>query len=158
MRSTPAEIDDAVRRFQSGEFQSLRACAKETGVPRTTIQNRLQGTLPAYKAHQNEQLMLQEMEERLVEWVRLEYRAGQGPNYKRFHAMARDLLVQAGKPPEIGRNWHLAFLERHPTIKPLVARKVEASRINSGTTETIVKWFERLDDTVHRFKIRPQHI
>ena len=53
MKSSEADIQDAISRFLAGDFRSLRHCADVTRINRQTIMNQLVGTLPQKEAHQN---------------------------------------------------------------------------------------------------------
>ena len=66
MKSTAAEIDDAVRRFQNGEFPSLSACETVTGVKRQTISARLAGGKSHNAAHDDQLKMPRVIEKELI--------------------------------------------------------------------------------------------
>ena len=66
MKSTSAEIDDAVRRFQDGEFSSLSAYEAATGVKRQTISARLAGGKAHNEAHDSQLKMPRVIEKELV--------------------------------------------------------------------------------------------
>ena len=46
MKASNEQIDDAVTRFLSGEFENSSHAARETGVLRQTIKARLKGAKP----------------------------------------------------------------------------------------------------------------
>ena len=76
MKSTSAEIDDAVNRWKNGEFASWDECRRKTGVIRQTIEKRLQGSQSHHKAHGLQQKMPPEIEEVFIQWILAEDRAG----------------------------------------------------------------------------------
>ena len=153
MKSTSAQIDDAVSRWKNREFESWDECRRKTGVGRTTIQKRLGGSLPHNQAHGGQQKMPEEMETMLVQWILAEDRAGQAPGYARTRAMAEEMLQVAGLPAGLGENWHKRFNARHPEIKAVNSRHVEAARVNACNSETILAFFERLKSIKHEYKI-----
>jgi len=157
MKSTSAEIDDAVNRWENGEFESWDECYRKTGVIRQTIVKRLQGSQSHHKAHALQQKMPPEMEEVFLQWILAEDRAGQAPNYARMRAMAEEMLQGAGLPTGLGENWHHRFKERHPEIKAVHARHVDADRVNACNPEAILEWFERLDAIKREYKINDSH-
>ncbi len=100
MKSTPAQIDDAVARWKNGDFASWDECWRKTGVIRQTIEKRLRGSQPHHKAHGGQQKMPQEMEDVLIQWILAEDRAGQAPGYARTRAMTEEMLEAVGKSGE----------------------------------------------------------
>ena len=138
MKSTPENIDDAVRRWNSGEFESFAHCERETGVLRQTIQKRLDGAKPPRQAHGEQQKMPPEMEDILIEWIKAEDACGNAPGYARTRSMAEDMLRFAGLPADLGENWHKHFAKRHPDIKAVHARQTEADRINACNTAAVL--------------------
>jgi len=153
MKSTPDQIDNAVERWKSGEFTSWDDYQRKTGVVRQTIKRRLKGTQTAHKAHVSQQKIPQEMENLLIQWILIEDRAGQAPNYARMRAFAEEMLAAAGLPSGLGENWHKRFNKRHEEIKAVNARHVEADRVNACNSETILAWFEKLKQIKHEYKI-----
>jgi hypothetical protein len=159
MKSTEAEVNNAVQRFLNNEFRSLRHCEEKTGVCRQTISARLAGRKPHNIAHSDNQKLSPELEKELVEWIILEDRAGNAPGYARVRAMAEEMLEAVGKKGEdaiLGNKWHTNFISRHDTqIGAVFARKVDAARINGATTDVINEWFDRYEEIVHEHKITP---
>jgi len=153
MKSTPEQIDDVVRRWNSGDFASFHACAKETGVLRQTIQKRVNGAKPAYEAHGGQQKMPPEMEDMLVEWIKAEDLSGNAPGFVRTCVMAEDMLQFAGLPAYLGENWHKNFAKCHPDIKAVHARQVEAERVNACNEATIIEFFERYKEIKAKYRI-----
>ena len=66
MKSTEEEVQDALRRFSGGEFQSLREMERETGVNRNTVKGRLNGSRPHKEAHSEAQKLPPAVEEVLA--------------------------------------------------------------------------------------------
>ncbi len=66
MKSTEAEVNDAIRRYLNNEFRSLRHCEEKTGVCRQTISERLADRKPSNIAHSEDQKLTSELEKELV--------------------------------------------------------------------------------------------
>jgi Tc5 transposase DNA-binding domain len=158
MKSSNEQIQDAVTRFLSGEFENSSHAARETGVQRQTIEARLKGAKPHNQAHDTQLKVPRELEEELVQWILAEDRAGQAPGYARTRTMAEEMLEAAGLPSTVGENWHYAFRSRHPEIRAADARHVEASRINACNSETVLAFFEQLKAIKHEYKINDSHV
>jgi hypothetical protein len=153
MKSSAEDISDAVTRYLAGEFESASHAERVTNVKRQTIIARVNGVQPHSEAHNNQLKMPGEMEKVLVEWIKAEDRAGNAPGYLRTRAMATEMLDAAGLPSHLGENWHKAFAKRHPDIKAVQARHVEADRINACNSEAILAFFERLKAIKLEYKI-----
>ena len=59
-------LQGAIRDLELGVFTSQRAAAKAWAVPRTSIQRRLQGSVPHAIAHQQQQRLTPEQESFIV--------------------------------------------------------------------------------------------
>ncbi len=153
MKTTSSQINDAVSRWKNGEFASWEECLRKTGVGRSTIRKRLAGSLPHHQAHGGQQKIPEEMEAILVQWILAEDRAGQAPGYARTRAMAEEMLEACGLPSGLGENWHKRFNTRHPEIKAVNSRHVDAARINACNSATILAFFERLKEIKREYRI-----
>ncbi len=67
--------------------------------------------------------------------------------------MAEDMLQFAGLPADLGENWHKNFAKRHPDIKAVHARQVDAERVNACNEATIVEFFERYKEIKAKYRI-----
>ena len=161
MKSTEAEVNDAIRRYLNNEFRSLRHYGEKTGVCRQTISGRLAGRKPSNIAHSEDQKLTSELEKELVEWIILENRAGNAPGYARVRAIAEEMLIAVGKIGEdtiLGNKWHINFINRHYTqIGAVFARKVKATRVNEASKSVIKEWFERYDKIILEHRIPPSN-
>ena len=68
------------------------------------------------------------------------------------------MLISAGLPAELGENWHKRFNKRHPEIKAVNARHVEASRVKACNSASIRAWFEKLELNKRKFKINDSNM
>ena len=94
----------------------------------------------------------------LVLWIQAEDRAGRAPSYARLRAMAEEMLAVVGDQTGLGENWHKSFVNRHPTIKLVISRKVEAARIKECTKEQISAFFDRFESVKRQYKINDSNI
>jgi hypothetical protein len=102
MKSTPQEIENAVSRFQSGDFRSLVDAETKTGVNRQTISARLSGTQSHQVAHGKTQKLAPEQEKLLVKWILTEDEAGKSPSYHKIREMAEEILAACYGHERIG--------------------------------------------------------
>ena len=120
---------------------------------RQTIQNRLKRAVSAHNAHATQQKMPPKLEDIFVQWILVEDRAGQAPNYARMRAMTEKILQSVRLPTGLGENWHKWFKARHPDIRMINVHHVEAERINACNSEMILAFFERLKTIKDDYKI-----
>ena len=139
---TEDDIQQALQSVANG--QSLRKAALEWGVPRSTLQHRLQGTQPWESAFAQRQRLSPSQESHLVEWVRIQAALGLPPTHQQVRDFADRILRLRGDPQGIGKNWFQAFLKRNPSIKVYRARPIDSQRINGASTDIIRDWFHRL--------------
>ena len=56
--------------------------------------------------------------------------------------MAAELLKDKGDNRDLGRNWHLAFLQRHPDLKSQIISPRSMDRIVAQDRAIFVRWFD----------------
>ena len=65
-----ARIQEALQGIKSGQYKSVNAAAKATGIPRSTLEYQQKGGQSNYNAHTNQQACTPEEEQALIEWIR----------------------------------------------------------------------------------------
>ncbi|XP_072172323.1 uncharacterized protein [Diadema setosum] len=142
------DMEAALRRIQLGE-QSIRAAARDYGLPRATVQDKLHGRTPVCSRQGPSPVLTNDEEARLVNWIVDMSRVGlcQGKAnilnvIKRFlDDDKRDTPFHNNKP---GQAWWEAFLRRHPTItlrKPQPIGK-ERAILTPGRIDRWLREFE----------------
>nr|AER39694.1 transposase [Verticillium dahliae] len=141
-RYTEDEINQALEAIING--QSIKSASTEWGIPRTTLNNRLQGQQPRDIAFSTQQKLSPTQEKHLVEWIRIQAALGLPPTHSQIREFAERILHLQGGPQTIGKNWFQAFTRRNPSIKVQRARPIDSQRINGATTNVIRDWFRYL--------------
>jgi transposase len=85
-------IQSAICDLNAGVFTSQRKAAKAYGVPRSTLQERINGRQPNAIAHQQQQRLTPEQERFLVDWILDEDLRAQPPSHPRVRDMATRIL------------------------------------------------------------------
>jgi hypothetical protein len=62
-------IDSAIRDLENGSFTSVSAAAAANRVPRTTLRDRMNGSMNAKVSHQHQQRLTPEQEDFLANWI-----------------------------------------------------------------------------------------
>jgi hypothetical protein len=117
MDAREVAIQNALRDLSAGVFTSQRAACRAYGIPRSTLQGRVNGHLPHAIAHHNQQRLTSKQEEFLVEWILDERQRAQPPSHSRVREMARRILKMNGDHAPLGQAWVTNFLQRNPRVQ-----------------------------------------
>ncbi|KAK6222765.1 transposase [Colletotrichum tabaci] len=139
---TEDEVNQALEAISNG--QSIRKAAQQYGVPRTTLQHRLQGTQTRASAFSDLQRLTVSQEAKLAEWVRIQHALGLPPTHQQVKLFAERILHAMGDTQPIGRGWMQAFIRRNPSVKVQRSRSIDSRRVNGASTEVIRDWFKHL--------------
>ncbi|USP74411.1 hypothetical protein yc1106_01685 [Curvularia clavata] len=140
-------IQSAIRDLNSGVFTSQRKAAQAYGIPRSTLQERLQGRQPNATAHQHQQRLTPEQEHFLVEWIIEEDSRAQPPSHPRVREMATRILHMNGDYQPLGQLWVSHFIARNPRVASIVGRKIESARTTGANYETVKAFLELFERT-----------
>jgi hypothetical protein len=151
-------LQGAIRDLESGVFTSQRAAAKAWAVPRTSIQRRLQGSVPHAIAHQQQQRLTPEQESFIVDWILEEDARSLPPSHARVREMATRILKLGGDHEPLGQRWISSFLTRQPRVASIVGRSIEASRAEAATPDQILAFLELFHRTRIELNIRVEDI
>ena len=139
---TEAEISQALESILNG--QSIKTAAKEWGIPRSTLQRRIQGAQSRASIAASRQKLSPTQESHLVQWVQVQAALGLPPTHQQVREFAERILRLQGGPQTLGKNWFQAFMRRNPSIKVQRARPIDSQRANGASTDTIRAWFRYL--------------
>lgn len=137
MDTRETAIQSAIADLNSGVEKSQRAVCKKWGVPRSSLQERLNGRVPNAIAHHHEQRLTPEQEEFLVEWILDEDTRAQPPSHARVREMATRILRMNGDTQPLGKRWIPHFLARQPRVASVVGRTIESARTTAANYNTI---------------------
>ena len=88
---TEEDVQCALRDMANGK--SERKASLDWGVPRSTIQQRIQGCLSRAEAHAHEQRLASVQEQRLTDWVLVQESLGQSLTHTQIRAFAGRILA-----------------------------------------------------------------
>jgi hypothetical protein len=148
---------------------SVRAIARQFDVPRSTLQDRLDGKVARNQAHE-ELMHLSKVEEaELVHWITTLTQRGYAPRYRTVRELAEiirnqrvrgvnDDYIQLVNYDSIGRDWVARFLSRHPELESARRKCIEAARIKDVSVERLTKWFDDLRRVIEEHNIESKNI
>ena len=93
---TEAEISQALESILNG--QSIKTAAKEWGIPRSTLQRRIQGAQSRASIAASRQKLSPTQESHLVQWVQVQAALGLPPTHQQVREFAERILRLQGGP------------------------------------------------------------
>ncbi|KAK6211409.1 transposase [Colletotrichum tabaci] len=142
VRYSEDELNQALEAISNG--LSLRKASLQYGVPRSTLQLRLQGSQARSIAFSDLQRLSPSQEAKLAEWVRIQHALGLPPSHQQVKEFAGRILHAMGDTQPVGRGWIQAFIRRNPSVKVQRSRSIDSRRVNGASTEVIRDWFKHL--------------
>jgi len=139
MKSTYTEEDMQRALNAVANSMSQKKAGLEYGVPRATIQSRINGHISRQEAHIPQQRLSTVQEEHLVKWVLTQESLGLAPTHSQIRAFAGRILWARGDAVPLGKRWITGFLRRNPILKTKKQLRIDSARVNSATTEVIKK-------------------
>ena len=151
-------LNKALGSVASGEFESLREAARESGVSvsilsscffahillqvaRSTLSDRAKGCHTSWKqSSQARQTLTPEEEQTLLEWCRQRAQEGRPwiPQELRAHAHAI-----SGKT--IGQKWNYKFERRHPELRTARPAKLDPKRAKNFNKPIVYDFFDKYE-------------
>ncbi|XP_071505566.1 tigger transposable element-derived protein 6-like [Diadema antillarum] len=145
---TAESLQEALTRVKGGEL-SQRQAAKEYGIPRSTIYDKITGRRPEgiNKPGPSPYFSMAE-EARISKWAVKMSKLGYGRNTQHITKMAQNIVNEDGRETPFkdgrpGRTWFQRFMTRNPE---LAMRKPQGLGIERAilTPEKLDRWFEDL--------------
>jgi hypothetical protein len=143
---------------------SIRCAAAKYGIPRTTLQTRLQGVRSRSESQAEKQTLTPDEEKEIVRWIERLDDMAIPPRAVHVYQMVAAILskrprggtVPANKKPKgmIGKQWLSRFLDRHPELASRFAGRIDNQRVVAGQPAGIKSFFDRLGEVRSRKKIK----
>lgn len=158
MVASEEQIQLALRALRDGSISSVRQAAYTFNVPRSTLQHRFNGR-PDTKDRQVKQQRLTVAEEHaIVQAIYTLSRWGWPMSIQWLQSFATNLLRKKGDTNELGPNWHLRFLDRHPDLRTKWSTCVDQNRKDAQDIDVARNWFELFNDTRTKYGIYDEDI
>ena len=159
-----SSIQGALNGLKSGKYKSIRAAAKDKGIPRSTLQYRLKGGQETHKAHEDQQICGSGEEQALINWIQRWHSQGFPIRTEELCIMAQHLILSRGSHPRrhtistyiVGINWPARFLQRHSYLKGAIVKPIEKSKKDACTPEVFNAWFKRFHDNINKLTPKPE--
>ena len=139
---TEDDVAAAIQDVRNGK--PIRRAAKDWGVPKTTLIDRLSGRESSREAAISQQRLSPVQEKHLTDWVLTQEALGLAPTHAQIKELAERVLALKGGHTPLGKNWIAAFFRRNPILRTKRQRRIDSQRINGASTEVIRSWFPKL--------------
>src|SRR5437763_6910221 len=166
---TEARIQKAIQAMKKYSKSKPRKAARDFDVPRSTLQNRVNGKKARSKAHKNTMNLTHHEESELVRWITMFTTRGYAPRYRTVRELAElirnrrifgvnDETIQLVNYESFSRDWVSHFMSCHPQLESARRKCIEAARIKDVSVERLTKWFEDLRQVIDEHGIEPYNI
>ena len=147
----------AVQAIQNKSISSVAAAARAYDVPRSTLRDRVNGTLSQTTLRANGHKLTQLNEYILTKWILSMDDRGAAPRPPMVRTMANILLAATGSDV-VGKCWVGNYIKRTPAIQTRFSRRYNYSRALQEDPRILREWFQRVEDTICRYGILPDDI
>lgn len=113
--SMESAILSALKDIENGISQ--RKAAQRWGIPRTTLQSRLNGRQARSDAYESYQRLSKEQECHLVGWILVQTNLGLPPTHQQVKEIAQRIVKAGGNDQPLGKHWMEGFLRRNPEVR-----------------------------------------
>ncbi|KAM4054339.1 Tc5 transposase DNA-binding domain-containing protein [Hirsutella rhossiliensis] len=133
MKYTESDIHSALEAIANGG--SAKKAARDWGVPRATLYNRMHGHECRKDAFSALQRLSQTQEKQLTEWILIQDALGLPPTHSQIRQFAQRMLAVKGDHTPLGKHWMQAFLRRNPAVRTQKCHHRDSARVNGASTE-----------------------
>jgi len=146
-------IQAALAALRHGDVKSIRAASQMFNIPRTTLRDRLHGSISAIARQQSQQRLSVHEEQCIVNTIYTLDRWGWPMSIQWLESFTTSFLREKGDHRPLGHNWYLRFIERHEEIRTKWSRNRDQQRKDAEDPEVIQKWFQLYQDTKKQYGI-----
>lgn len=166
---TEKKVQEALLGLKSGKYANPHAAAQALGISTSTMNRRANGGLSRQEANEPNQFLTAGEETALTQWITQTTASG----YPVRHSLLRDIALEIKRErtttindksetlvvyTPTGKEWSQRFLHRHPQLKTIIVRSIEASRLKETTSEIVGKFFEIFKKTIQEEGILNENI
>jgi len=138
-------LQQAILDYQSRRYPTIRAAAAANDVSHMTLSRRLQGGTSRAIARETQQLLSNQQEQMLVQWILDLEAQGHPPSFTQIRDLVVIIRGTYTEHLSIGQNWISRFIRRHPEIHSKVGKKIHGLRLQSTTPESLTLWFKHFN-------------
>jgi 4-hydroxybenzoate polyprenyltransferase len=133
-------IRSAINDVENGISQ--RKAAQRWKIPRTTLQERLNGRTTRKESHEFCQRLSEQQESHLAQWILAQANLGFAPTHKQVKEFATTIIRSGGDDQPLGKRWMEGFIRRNPEVRTVRGKSIDSCRLNRATTKIIKGFFQ----------------
>jgi hypothetical protein len=151
----------------ASSHKSYAALASSSGIPKSTLWHRANGRRPGKAKAASQQYLTPQEEKGLVDYLLRAYRNGYPLPVKAVRALAHVIARQRHQWPSSGRgdnarppskNWPQAFQKRHPDLKSMRIKALDADRHDHHIYSKVEEWFKVIGEQLRNPDILPENV
>jgi hypothetical protein len=143
----------ALTAYRNGEYTSIRKCAYAFNIPASILSNRLSIRTSRSKSHESQQILSTAEEKTLIKVVTRLSKSGCPITLPLIRDLAEEIRLSRFRLsstltsyPPISKKWIDKFRKRHPELKTVYSRALDANRFEGVNYLVINAYFEALTD------------
>ena len=149
---TESQVVLALNALKTNPKLSVRKVGKIYNVPRTTLDNRLQGKRPRREITANSRKLSDSEEQAIVRYIiDLDSRSFP-PRIGGVRDMA-DRLLELRDGGRVGKIWAANFVRRRPELKTRLNRRIDYQRIHCEDPDAYRAWFSLVRNTKAKYGV-----
>ena len=121
--------------------KSMRKVAKQYGIPKSSLHNRVNGKMTRKEEHQRRQKLSPQEELAIVNWLHRLQAWGWPSRIDQVREMAVELLKKKGDTQNLGIHWGQKFLSRHQQLKRTFVPSLDKKRAVAEDCQILDQWF-----------------
>ena len=121
--------------------KSMRKVAKQYGIPKSSLHDRVNGKMTRKEEHQRRQKLNPQEELAIVNWLHRLQAWGWPSRIDQVREMAAELLKKKGDTQSLGIHWGQKFLGRHQQLKTAFVPSLDKKRAMSQDCQILDQWF-----------------
>src|ERR1700737_3681874 len=138
---TNALVDEAIDGIKTKRFKSAYEAAKTLDISVTTLARRMAGGKNIAESREDQQKLTIAEEQAIAEQVSQLSETGFPVTHPWLREMAEKLRERHTDDSQfltpLGQQWSTRFLQRHPNLKTVMGRAIEAARLKEATTDAM---------------------
>ena len=121
---------------------SITKAAKQHGIPKSTLTDRIKGRKPTSAAHEGQQRISPGEEAAILAWVLRLEAWGWPPRIEQVRFIANEILLIKDDKTPIGVNWPQKFMSRHPQVMTAYIPPLDKERAMAQDPKVSSGWFD----------------
>jgi len=154
---TNALVDEAIDGIKTKRFKSAYEAAKTLDISVTTLARRMAGGKNIAESREDQQKLTIAEEQAIAEQVSQLSETGFPVTHPWLHEMAEKLRERHTDDSQfltpLGQQWATRFLQRHPNLKTVMGRAIEAARLKEATTNAMTHFLDEFQRVINEYSI-----